>query len=67
MITVISTISISTGGVLRLSKKLLEKIDVSKGDRLVILKENPSNEIILQFQRKDKIIFGLKGKITYKK
>ena len=61
MIAVMADISVSSGGILRLSKRLIERIGVKSGDRLVVLKENPSNKIIIQFQRDDNVIFRLEG------
>jgi hypothetical protein len=61
MIAVISDISVSSGGVLRLSKKLMERIGVKSGDRLVIMKDNPGDKVIIQFQRNDNVIFRLEG------
>ena len=60
---VVADVSVSSGGIIRLSKRLVEKIGVKPGDRLVILKENPSDQIIIQFQREDKVIFRLSGKV----
>ena len=61
MIAVMADISVSSGGILRLSKRLIERVGVKAGDRLVVLKENPSNKIIIQFQRDDNVIFRLEG------
>ena len=61
MIAVMADISVSSGGILRLSKRLIERIGVKSGDRLVVLKENPSKKIIIQFQRDDDVIFRLEG------
>ena len=61
MLSVLADMSVSTGGIIRLSKRLIEKIGVESGDRLVVLKDNPNNKIIIQFQRDDEVIFRLEG------
>jgi bifunctional DNA-binding transcriptional regulator/antitoxin component of YhaV-PrlF toxin-antitoxin module len=61
MVTVVAVMSVSTEGIIRLSKNLIERIGVKAGDRLVVMKEN--DEYIIQIQREDKVIFRFKGKI----
>lgn len=61
MVVVLAIMSVSTGGVIRLTKRLVENLGLKSGDRLVILKED--DKIIIQFQRGDKIIFRFGGEI----
>lgn len=60
MITVVSVMSISTEGVIRLSKKIMEAAGIKKGDTLAILKDG--EELIIQIQRDTEIIWSLRGK-----
>jgi hypothetical protein len=64
MLTVISVMSVSTEGVIRLSKNLIDRIGAEAGDKLVVLKEN--DKIIIQFQREDEVIFRLEGIAVFK-
>jgi antitoxin component of MazEF toxin-antitoxin module len=64
MLTVISVMSVSTEGVIRLSKNLIDRIGTESGDKLVVMKEN--DKIIIQFQREDDVIFRLEGKAVFK-
>jgi len=64
MLTVISVMSVSTEGVIRLSKNLIDRIGTESGDKLVVMKEN--DKIIIQFQREDDVIFRLEGKTVFK-
>lgn len=64
MLTVISVMSVSTEGVIRLSKNLIDRIGTESGDKLVVMKENDT--IIIQFQREEDVIFRLEGKTVFK-
>jgi hypothetical protein len=61
MISVLADMSVSSGGVLRLSKRLIERIGARPGDRLVVLKDNQNNKVIIQFQRDDNVVFLFEG------
>jgi hypothetical protein len=64
MLTVISVMSVSTEGVIRLSKNLIDRIGTEFGDKLVVMKEN--DKIIIQFQREDEVIFRLDSIAVFK-
>ena len=62
MVVVLADIAVSTEGIIRLPKKLVERIGVKYGDRLVVLKEG--EDVIIQFQREDDVVFRLRGKVA---
>ena len=57
MKVVLANITISTGGVLRLSKDLMNQMGIQPGDKIVVMRENSS--VTIQFQRNDHIILRL--------
>lgn len=60
MVSVIGMMSISTGGIIRLSKKLIELIGAQADDKLVILKTG-EDLYTIQIQRDDEVIFAFEG------
>ena len=61
MVALLAVMSVSTEGVIRLSKSLTEMLGVKSGDKLVVMEEN--DKIVIQFQRHDKVFFCFKGEI----
>jgi hypothetical protein len=59
MKVVLANITISTGGVLRLNKDLMNQVGIEPGDKIVVMKENERPEITIQFQRNDDILLRL--------
>jgi hypothetical protein len=59
MKVVLANITISTGGVLRLNKDLMNQVGILPGDKIVVMKENERPEITIQFQRNDDILLRL--------
>jgi len=59
MKVVIGDMTISTGGVLRLNKYLVEKMNVKPGDRVIIMQDTETSQITIQIQRENKVIFLL--------
>ncbi len=59
MKVVLANITISTGGVLRLNKDLMNQVGIQPGDKIVVMKESERPEITIQFQRNDDIILRL--------
>ena len=57
MKAVIANITISTGGVLRLSKDLMNQVGIQPGDKLVVMRED--DRVTIQFQRNDDILLRL--------
>jgi antitoxin component of MazEF toxin-antitoxin module len=57
MNVVLATISISTGGVMRLSKDLMNRVGLQPGDKIVVLRED--DRVTIQFQRNDRILLRL--------
>ena len=53
----LANISISTGGVLRLSKDLMTQVGIHPGDKIVVMRED--NRVTIQFQRDDRILLRL--------
>ena len=59
MKVVLANITISTGGVLRLNKDLMNQVGIQPGDKIVVMKESERPEVTIQFQRNDDIILRL--------
>lgn len=57
MKAVLANITVSTGGVLRLSKDLMNHVGIHPGDKLVVMREDDS--VTIQFQRNDDILLRL--------
>ena len=53
MKAVIANITISTGGVMRLSKDLMNHVGIHPGDKIVVMRED--DRVTIQFQRNDNI------------
>ena len=59
MKAVIGDMTISTGGVLRLNKNLVERMGIRPGDRVIIMQDVENPRITIQIQRGDEVIFLL--------
>ena len=59
MKVVIGDMSISNGGALRLNKRLVERMGIKRGDRLIVMQDTENCRITIQIQRGDKVIFLL--------
>lgn len=59
MKVVIGDLTISSGGVLRLNKKLMERMEVRRGDRIIIMQDTENSKITIQIQRGDEVVFLL--------
>jgi hypothetical protein len=57
MKVVLANISISTGGVMRLSKDLMNHVGLQPGDRIVVMRED--DHVTIQFQPNDHILLRL--------
>jgi len=57
MKVVLANITISTGGVLRMSKDLMNQMGIQPGDKIVVMREDDS--VTIQFQRNDHILLRL--------
>ena len=57
MKVVLANITISTGGVLRLSKDLMNQMGIQPGDKIVVMREDDS--VTIQFQRNGDILLRL--------
>ena len=57
MKSVLANITISTGGVLRMSKNLINHVGVQSGDKIVVMRED--DRVTIQFQRNDDILLRL--------
>ena len=57
MKVVLANIMISTGGVMRLSKDLMDRVGLQPGDKIVVMRED--DHVTLQFQRNDHILLRL--------
>ena len=57
MKVVLANITVSTGGVLRLSKDLMNQMGVQPGDKIVVMREDDS--VTIQFQRNGHILLRL--------
>jgi hypothetical protein len=58
--------SVSIGGILSLSKRLIENIGERKRDRLVVLNDNNSKKDLIQSQRDDDVIFRFEAVLSIK-
>lgn len=59
MKVVIGDMTISSGGVLRLNKSLVERMGIKPGDRVIVMQDTENSRIAIQIQRGDKVIFLL--------
>lgn len=59
MKVIIGNMTISTGGVLRLNKNLMERMGTRRGDRVIIMQDAENSKITIQIQRGGKVIFLL--------
>ena len=57
MKVVLANITVSTGGVLRLSKDLMNQMGIQPGDKIVVMREDDS--VTIQFQRNGDILLRL--------
>jgi formylmethanofuran dehydrogenase subunit D len=57
MKVVLANITISTGGVLRLSKDLMNQVGIQAGDKIVVMRED--DNVTIQFQRNDAVLLRL--------
>ena len=53
----IDILSVSTEGIVRITKKVLEKYGIKPGDRIVLNNNDEKNLIGLQFQRRDDRVY----------
>ena len=51
--------SVSTGGVIRLTKHMLEEYNIRPGDKIVMLQDTETSTMTLQVQRGNKIVLIL--------
>ena len=56
---VIANMSVSTGGVIRLNKYMLNKYNILPGDRIVLLQDTETSALTLQVQRENKVVLFL--------
>ena len=62
---IIGDMTISSGGVLRLNKSLVERMDIRPGDRLIIMQNTDDSTVTFQIQRGNDVIFLLSnGEVT---
>lgn len=58
---VIADMTVSTGGVLRLNKCIMEDYNIQAGDRIVMMQDVNDSSITLQIQRGTKILARIEG------
>ncbi len=61
MKAVIADMTVSTGGILRLNKFLMDAYSICPGDRIIILQDSGNSKISFRVQRGTKILFALDG------
>ena len=60
---VIADMTVSTGGVLRLNKCIMEDYNIQPGDRIVMMQDVNDSSITLQIQRGTRILARIEGAI----
>jgi hypothetical protein len=60
---VIADMTVSTGGVLRLNKCIMEDYDIQAGDKIIMLQDVEDSSITLQIQRGTEILARIEGAI----
>jgi hypothetical protein len=63
---VIADMTVSTGGVLRLNKCIMEDYNIQAGDRIVMLQDVDDSTITLQIQRGTEILARIEGAVPVK-
>jgi len=63
---VIADMTVSTGGVLRLNKCIMEDYNIQAGDRIVMMQDVNDSSITLQIQRGTKILARIEGAVPIK-
>ena len=59
MKAVVGDMTVSTGGVLRLNKSLVERMGIKPGDRVIVMQDTENSKITIQIQRGNKVVFLL--------
>jgi hypothetical protein len=60
---VIADMTVSTGGVLRLNKCIMEDYNIKAGDRIVMMQDVNDSTITLQIQRGTEILARIEGAV----
>jgi hypothetical protein len=60
---VIADMTVSTGGVLRLNKCIMEDYNIQAGDRIVMMQDVNDSSITLQIQRGTEILARIEGAV----
>jgi len=60
---VIADMTVSTGGVLRLNKCIMEDYNIQPGDRIVMMQDVNDSSITLQIQRGTEILARIEGAV----
>lgn len=60
---VIADMTVSTGGVLRLNKCIMEDYNIQPGDRIVMMQDVNDSRITLQIQRGTEILARIEGAV----
>jgi hypothetical protein len=63
MKVVIADMTVSTGGVLRLNKCIMEDYNIQAGDRIVMMQDVEDSTITLQIQRGTEILARIEGAV----
>jgi hypothetical protein len=63
---VIADMTVSTGGVLRLNKCIMEDYNIQPGDRIVMMQDVNDSSITLQIQRGTEILARIEGALPIK-
>jgi hypothetical protein len=63
MKVVIADMTVSTGGVLRLNKCIMEDYNIQAGDRIVMMQDVNDSSITLQIQRGTEILARIEGAV----
>lgn len=63
---VIADMTVSTGGVLRLNKCIMEDYNIQAGDRIVMMQDVNDSTLTLQIQRGTEILARIEGAVPIK-
>lgn len=63
MKVVIADMTVSTGGVLRLNKCIMEEYNIQAGDRIIMMQNVEDSTITLQIQRGTEILARIEGAV----
>ena len=61
MKAVLADMTVSTGGMLRLNKFLMDEFSICPGDRIIVLQDPESSKVSFRVQRGTKILLALDG------